>query len=196
MRGHHLCVRKQTGQRKGTCHYMRRTLQEVTTHCSMWTGRHRTWGEGGVLETGTNTKGLHTMGNSQDWLHRTVQVLQIDQSVLKWSSVSNTMHRIHGGCLVAYAHSTAPPLTAMQHSGQRWRGWYMYIGCCTGHTCRNGSTAVQSSQVRRPSTTYRWCMVHTRESWFTQPAQPAWEERAASLVQLTEDLTDAAQTLH
>ena len=37
--------------------------------------------------------------------------------MLKWSSVSNTMHRIHGGCLVAYAHSTASQLTALQHSG-------------------------------------------------------------------------------
>ena len=46
---------------------------------------------------------------------------------------------------------------------QQWRGWYMYIGCCTGHMCRNGSLAVQGIQARRPSTTYRWCTVHTQE---------------------------------
>ena len=44
------CERNGQRQRKGTCHYMWLTLQEVTTHCSMWTGRHRTRGEGGVLE--------------------------------------------------------------------------------------------------------------------------------------------------
>ena len=37
--------------------------------------------------------------------------------MLKCSSVSNSMHCIHGGCLVAYAHSTVPQLTALQHSG-------------------------------------------------------------------------------
>ena len=68
------------GQRKGTYHYMRFTLQKVTTHCSMWTGRHRARGESSVLETSTNRKGLHTMGNSKDWLHWIVQVLQISQS--------------------------------------------------------------------------------------------------------------------
>ena len=37
--------------------------------------------------------------------------------MLKWSSVGSTMHRIHGGCLVAYPHFTASQLTALQHSG-------------------------------------------------------------------------------
>ena len=37
--------------------------------------------------------------------------------MLKWSSVSNTIHCIHGGCLVAYPHFSAPHLTALQHSG-------------------------------------------------------------------------------
>ena len=120
------------------------------------------------------------MGNSKDWLHWTVQVLQIGQSVLKWSSVSNTVHRIHGGCLVAYAHFTVSQLTALQHSGSSGgAGTCTYIGCCTGHSCRIGSTAAHGSQARRPSTTYRWCMVHTQE----RAGPPNW-------------LTDTAQTLH
>ena len=31
------------------------------------------------------------------------------------------------------------------------------------HSCRNGSHAVQASQARRPSTTYRWYRVRTQE---------------------------------
>ena len=46
--------------------------------------------------------------------------------MLKWSSVGNTMHCIHGGYLVAYPHFTAPQLTALQHSGSS-RG----VGTCT-----------------------------------------------------------------
>ena len=37
--------------------------------------------------------------------------------MLKWSSVSNSMHRSHGGCLVACPHFTASHLNALQHSG-------------------------------------------------------------------------------
>ena len=33
--GSPVCEGNRQGQRKGTCHYMRLTLQEVTTHCSM-----------------------------------------------------------------------------------------------------------------------------------------------------------------
>ena len=47
---------------------------------------------------------------------------------------------------------------------QQWRDWHMYIGSCTGHSCRNGSTAVQGSQARRTCTTYRWCTAPTQES--------------------------------
>ena len=42
-----VCEGNRQGQRKGTYHYMRFTPQEVTTHCSMWTERHRARGEGG-----------------------------------------------------------------------------------------------------------------------------------------------------
>ena len=35
-----VCEGNRQGQRKGTCHYMRLTLQEVATHCSMQTGGH------------------------------------------------------------------------------------------------------------------------------------------------------------
>ena len=78
--GSPVCEINRQGQRKGTCHYMRLTLQEVTTHCSMWTERHRARGECGVFETRTSRKGLNTMGNSKNWLHWTVQVLQRSQS--------------------------------------------------------------------------------------------------------------------
>ena len=86
------------------------------------------------------------MGNSKDWLHWTVQVLQIGQSVLKWSTVSNTMHCIHGGCLVAYPHFTAHPLTALQHSGSS-RG----VGTCTlgaAQSTRVGMAALQFKAVK------------------------------------------------
>ena len=33
--GSPVCEESRPGQRKGTCHYMRITLLEVTTHCSM-----------------------------------------------------------------------------------------------------------------------------------------------------------------
>ena len=33
--GSSVCEGNRQGQRKGACHYMRVTLQEVTTHCSM-----------------------------------------------------------------------------------------------------------------------------------------------------------------
>ena len=43
-----VCEWNRQGQRKWTCHYMRLTLQEVTTHRSMWTDRN-TGQEGKVV---------------------------------------------------------------------------------------------------------------------------------------------------
>ena len=64
---------------------------------------------------------------------------------------------------------------------------------------RVGMTALQFKAVKLEghSTTYRWYTVHTQERASpTQPAQPAGELETASLIQLTEDFTDTAQTLH
>ena len=93
MRGH-LCVRKQTRTEKEDM-----SLHEAHSTGGDHTLQHvngKTQGKrGGVLETRTNRKGLHTVGNSK---HLTVQVVQIGQSVLQRSSVSNTTHHINGGC--------------------------------------------------------------------------------------------------
>ena len=70
----------------------------------------------------------------------------------------------------------------------------MYIGCCTGHSCRHCSSRQSSQKALHHLQVVHG--PHTRESWSSQPAQPAGEGEAASLVQLTEDLTDTAQTLY
>ena len=111
--------------------------------------------------------------------------------MLKWSSASNTRHRIHGGCLVAYAHSTAPQLTALQHSGSSGRDGTCTLG--TAQATRVGMATLWFKTVKLEGPVPP---PHTRESWSTQPAQPAGEGGAASLVQLTEALTNTAQTLH
>ena len=61
--------------------------------------------------------------------------------MLKWSSASNTMHRIHGGCLVAYPHFTAPQLIALQHSGSSGGAGTCTLGAAQG--TRVGMAALQ-----------------------------------------------------
>ena len=56
------------------------------------------------------------------------------------------MHRIHGGYLVAYAHFTAPQLTALQHSGSSGG-----TGTCTlgaAQATRVGMAALQFKAVK------------------------------------------------
>ena len=56
------------------------------------------------------------------------------------------MHCIHGGCLVAYPDSTAPPLTALQHSGSSGGA-----GTCTlgvAQATRVGMAALQFKAVK------------------------------------------------
>ena len=55
------------------------------------------------------------------------------------------MHRVHGGCLVAYPHFTAPQLTALQHSGSSGG-----TGTCTlgaAQATRVGMAALQFQTV-------------------------------------------------
>ena len=84
--------------------------------------------------------------------------------MLKWSSVSNTMHRIHGGCLVAYAHFTASQLTALQHSGSSGGAGTCTLGAA--QDTRVGMTALQFKTVKLegppPHTSSAQC-THKRE---------------------------------
>ena len=111
---------------------MRLTLQEVTTHHSMWTDRHK--GQEGKAAcfcvTALNKEILHTM----------------------------------------------------EYFAKSYTEWCKYI--------RKGINLLSGPTTKSPS-------VHTQERASpTQPAQPAGEWEAASLIQLTEDFTDTAQTLH
>ena len=67
--------------------------------------------------------------------------------MLKWSSsVSNTMHCIHGGCLVAGPHFAAPQLTALQHSGSSGGTGTCTLGVAQG--TRVGMVALQFKAVK------------------------------------------------
>ena len=83
-------------------------------------------------------------------------------------------------------HFTASQLTVLHHSGSSGGA-----GTCTlgvAQATRVGMAELQFKVVNLEG------RVNTqeRESWSSQPAQPAGEEEAASLVQLSKDLTDTA----
>ena len=84
--------------------------------------------------------------------------------MLKWSSASITMHRIQGGCLVVYPHSTAPQLTALQHSGSSGGAGTCTVGAA--QATRVGRAALQFKPVKLegppPPTGGAWS-THRRE---------------------------------
>ena len=59
------------------------------------------------------------------------------------------MHRIHGGCLVAYAHSTALELTTLQHSGSNGGAGTYTLGAA--QATHVGMTALQFKAVKLES---------------------------------------------
>ena len=68
------------------------------------------------------------------------------------------MHRIHGGCLVAYAHSTAPQLTALQHSGSSGGAGTCTLGAA--QATRVGMAALQFNALHHLQVVHG---PHTRE---------------------------------
>ena len=56
------------------------------------------------------------------------------------------MHHIHGGCLVAYAHSTVPRLTALHHSGSSGGAGTCTLGAAQG--TRVGMAALRLKAVK------------------------------------------------
>ena len=83
--------------------------------------------------------------------------------MLKWSSVGNTIHHIHGGCLVVYAHFTAPQLTALQYSSSSGGAGTCTLGAA--QATRVGMAALQFKAVKLalpPPTGGAWS-THKRE---------------------------------
>ena len=97
--------------------------------------------------------------------------------MLKWSSASNTMHRIHGGCLVAYAHFTTTQLNALQHSGSSGGAGTCTLGAT--QATRVGMAALQLMAVKLegppPPTGGAWS-THKREL-VLPTSTPSWGGR-------------------